>query len=1048
MYAKLPAAAGTAVIACLLSFCGGCRQDGSPQPEEPPTSPPAHASTRSADAAQAPASDGPTWVPPDPPWYASLSARERRQIDDADAEVTEAHGLWRQGQLDEAEAKIAEARATYQRLLGDEHWKTWDCGLDLSWLRAEHLRANQSALRKTGLRHMIDIPAKLQEISEGKCDDSAEAPQRIDDICDFLHAAVGSDYPLLSACYRQWCLGNIAFNCRKLDQAQAHYARAAEHLTNIVPSNHYMELLMRNNLTWILLSQDKERHLAREQIATSLRTLRDTIPARGDYVSFWLNTLHALSSWLRMEGRHGEAKAILRGAIDLCKSSPSLDPKVLTAFHLKLAHVCSEIGDHGGADEALDEISKSALKVGQERTFRVDLLIERGLVYWRLGDFSQACDCYEEALRVGGCDESGHQTCWKNHYYYGMALTKDGRFDEARKQLGMAACGAPTSRSRELSTFQQMRAEVFMLPARDDRGGLRELMTRIEALKDLPELSNSHRYRLLGRIAAALGDDRKAADWCGEAAEYYKKARAKEVLDSLERAFWHENASPYRTTAICQLRLGHELEALESLELHSGQGLMELLTRSARQDIEGVWNRILTELGGGAERTRTDEASEHDAAPMVFERPDVGRIVARLLVDDETAIVGWIEDIPEPDGPHLPDRWAFVLHRSGDGGGPLIAFEKIWPSEKRSLPEELILAVASRQRGQTWSELAYQLYEQRFAPLMPHLEGVNRLYVLSRGPMLGIPVEMLPLTDPGEYGTPSLLGERFAVAYGPSSSVLAELVARQTPQRRDEDSILLVGAPLPTATQRKSSTNNGGRRGGGRARVDQGDLPASGVELKVVSEHFKRSKKLEGHNATENRLYEMDDHGQLREYRYVHFATHAWADLLSPEQCRLVLSPPERPPPTFGLLSEGARFDDGMLRYREIERLNLDADLVVLSACDTGLGRKLETEGYLGLPHAFFAAGARALVITMWPVEDNSAAILMNRFYSNLVKRMPPAVALQNAKQYLRHLSWNDVIEWGREHNAPQLAKQLPSKRPAYDHPFYWAGYVLIGPHG
>src|SRR5262245_56274829 len=138
----------------------------------------------------------------------------------------------------------------------------------------------------------------------------------------------------------------------------------------------------------------------------------------------------------------------------------------------------------------------------------------------------------------------------------------------------------------------------------------------------------------------------------------------------------------------------------------------------------------------------------------------------------------------------------------------------------------------------------------------------------------------------------------------------------------------------------------------------------------------------------------------------------------------------------------------------------LDADLVTLSACKTGLGRKSGGEGYLGFSQALFLAGARSLVLSLWEVDDAATALLMTRFYENLmgtpegtVKPMPKAEALAEAKRWLRGLGADEVRQLTRDlptrGTRGRLAPRKPGERPAavrtYEHPYYWSGFILVG---
>lgn len=135
----------------------------------------------------------------------------------------------------------------------------------------------------------------------------------------------------------------------------------------------------------------------------------------------------------------------------------------------------------------------------------------------------------------------------------------------------------------------------------------------------------------------------------------------------------------------------------------------------------------------------------------------------------------------------------------------------------------------------------------------------------------------------------------------------------------------------------------------------------------------------------------------------------------------------------------GTRIYDGLVTAKEIVReWDLNADLVTLSACETGLGKKVMGEGYVGFAHAFLQAGARSLLVSLWKVEDRATALLMHRFYENRLgeyrdernarvgEPMTKADALQEAKYWLR----NYTDERGGH---------------PYEHPYYWSAFTLIG---
>lgn len=151
--------------------------------------------------------------------------------------------------------------------------------------------------------------------------------------------------------------------------------------------------------------------------------------------------------------------------------------------------------------------------------------------------------------------------------------------------------------------------------------------------------------------------------------------------------------------------------------------------------------------------------------------------------------------------------------------------------------------------------------------------------------------------------------------------------------------------------------------------------------------------------------------GELSQYRYIHFATHGWLDSERPGLSALVLS----------MVDQQGKPEDGFLRANDIYNLKLPAELVVLSACQTGLGKEIKGEGLVGLTRGFMYAGAARVVVSLWSVNDKATADLMTRFYEKmLTQQQRPAAALRAAQ----------VEMW---------------KQKQWRSPYYWAAFTLQG---
>jgi CHAT domain-containing protein len=253
-----------------------------------------------------------------------------------------------------------------------------------------------------------------------------------------------------------------------------------------------------------------------------------------------------------------------------------------------------------------------------------------------------------------------------------------------------------------------------------------------------------------------------------------------------------------------------------------------------------------------------------------------------------------------------------------------------------------------------------------------------------------------------------------------------------------------------------------------RPAIDRGPAPLPGTELELLgaARVFPMSKRvLTGSEASERDLDELAAADRLRDYRYLHFATHGVLDDERPMRSALLLAQ-DRLPDTLSQVLDGKEASDGRLTAERILRRwerKLDAELVTLSACQTGLGRYSGGEGYVGFSQALFVAGARSLVVSLWEVDDASTALLMTRFYENLMglpaevpggpvaPKATKAEALAEAKRWLRDLKPGEVEQLRkdlpRQGTRGRILKKaaVAAAPPSYDHPYYWSGFILIG---
>jgi CHAT domain-containing protein len=302
----------------------------------------------------------------------------------------------------------------------------------------------------------------------------------------------------------------------------------------------------------------------------------------------------------------------------------------------------------------------------------------------------------------------------------------------------------------------------------------------------------------------------------------------------------------------------------------------------------------------------------------------------------------------------------------------------------------------------------------------------RRLLVVAPGALQYVPLAALPLPD----GTPVLA--RFEVVSAPSASVVATLREETGGRTRAAKGVAVLADPVfeasdprLAAARRRPMAAEGARlasaAGGGDAtRVldglrgrgaagGLGRLPFSRLEAQAIAELAPAGQTFTATGFDASRATATS--GRLAGYRVVHFATHGVLSTRRPELSGVVLS----------LYDRSGRRQDGFLRLHDVYNLKLSADLAVLSGCQTGLGKELAGEGLVGLTRGFLHAGARGVVASLWPVDDESTAELMRRFYRGLLKEgRPPAAALRAAQlEMSSHRRWSA--------------------------PFHWAGFVVQG---
>jgi len=335
-------------------------------------------------------------------------------------------------------------------------------------------------------------------------------------------------------------------------------------------------------------------------------------------------------------------------------------------------------------------------------------------------------------------------------------------------------------------------------------------------------------------------------------------------------------------------------------------------------------------------------------------------------------------------------------------------------------------------------ETSNALYRNTVAPAASMITG-KRLLIVADGALNYVPFESLVTATGGggDYSTLPYLVRTNEVAYAPSASVVAAIRQQATGAAANSRGLLVVADPIFDASDPRAkilqgvgaaagaqsgemlavnsavSDLTGGSNttaGGGGGNVKLARLNGTRAEAQAIAA-FARTSGLAPDiwldlDASESKVKTTD----VSKYRILHVATHGLLNTERPQFTGVVLS------------LVGNRDGDGFLRTDEIFNLRLGSPLVMLSACETGLGKERRGEGIIGLTRAFMYAGAPTVGVSLWSVSDKSTADLMTDFYKRLLTKQSPAPpAAMRAAQVA-------MIE-GKKYSAP----------------FHWAPFVLVG---
>ncbi len=486
-------------------------------------------------------------------------------------------------------------------------------------------------------------------------------------------------------------------------------------------------------------------------------------------------------------------------------------------------------------------------------------------------------------------------------------------------------------------------------------------------------------YHNLIALFLRLYNEKHDSEYASEAFRYFERAKARAFLDSIEVS------KIDLSQGISQRLLNRETELMNDISQLHTRLLIPQLSPEQRDEI----NKNLEELEGQMESLRREirEASPI-YANLRYPKTMTLDEAQNELLNSETACFAYLLG--------KESSFGFAITRKEIRSFPL-------PSRKevQALVQEYLKAITDVTNQDFY--LGKKLYDILIRPGLNN--KAKRLIIVPDDVLYFLPFETLLRNDKEKRW----LIKDFAIAYVPSMSSLRELIDRRIKNgHRAEKDILALGDPSFGANEIEPAPGGGDllQENGPSQEMRYSRLKYSGLEIEKIAALFKPAKRiiLERNGASEENLKSQN----LADFRIIHFATHAFVDDRKPARSSIVLALDQDPQ------------EDGFLQTREIFNLKMQADLVVLSACQTGLGQLIQGEGIEGLSRAFFYAGASSVLFSLWAVNDQASYQLLERFYIHL-------------------RSANPVMD------SLRLAKLEMIDSEVLDHPYYWAGFIVSG---
>ncbi|HEY0762994.1 MAG TPA: CHAT domain-containing tetratricopeptide repeat protein [Pyrinomonadaceae bacterium] len=770
-------------------------------------------------------------------------------------------------------------------------------------------------------------------------------------------------------------------------------------------------------------------------------------------------SLHTLGQIELSNGNHAEALNKLHEALAVLErlnGTKSLYNIPIADVLITIAKVYGEVGEYFRALSYLSKADQVSRSSGDQNT-RANIMSGQASVFLEQEDYAVARKYFNASLAIYRSQGNAREEA---RVLLNLAILqqRQGRDDDALKLFERTLERAKTAKLVDVQIATGVGLGGVLTAKRDFPNALRvinenlELARRVDAktreaellwraaqtyfgMHDYSESAASAEKALmlarslqlpkliylasttLGEAYAADNKVELAITTLTEAINQIEELRD-QVMGRLEsrQLFFENKVGPYHTMVKLLTQQGNNFDALLYAERAKGRVLLEGV-RNNRRDLRNIptdeekgqaellmnkylaiKNRIKSQPGAEPPDDLQNELIAVRKELVVFQKgftaayPDLLLRVgpARPLTHANLSSLVPTNDLAYLEYVVTGDKVGlFLLKRNGLSPDYELKYVNlsVRADELRRKVNDFHSALAERQPDYTSS--GRELYRLLIAPAASELQNIKTICVIPDEFLWTLPFQALTNTR-GNY-----LIQEFSLFYAPSFTVLNEMALRRQ-QQNSKESLIAFGNPVI------------GRNG--KLKQNLHPLPDAGTEVAAVARAVRTHMKkvLVGREADEKTFKAL-----APQYATIHLATHGVLDNKDPLNSYLLLT-----------RTDDQTENDGLLRAREIMDLDLDADLAVLSACETGNGRISPGEGVIGMSWAFLVAGARSVVVTHWRVNSAGTARLMEKFYHAMARQSE--LYGRNKSQALREASLG----------------LLKARR--YRHPFYWAGFVLV----